>query len=169
MRCRIRKMAAKDIDGIVRALREAKIDVFNRFERGHYPRRAHLFDLSRISRENYQKAFDSKDKQSYYFVAEMNGRIVGAAYGRIFGKSGFSFLHTIAVHPSKQRHGVGEKLLREVIAYSKKQGCHKISLNTLPVLIPALKLYLKLGFVPEAYLRKQWWKVDFIQMSKWLN
>lgn len=162
-------MQSADIDGTVRVVREVTLDAFSRFERGYYPKHAHMFDMSRVSRENYLKALDPKDRENYFFVAEMNGKIVGAANGRIFGRSGFSFLHGIAVHPSKQRQGIGERLLRKVTIYSRQRGCHKISLNTLPVLIPALNLYLKLGFVPEAYLRKQWWKVDFIQMSKWLD
>ncbi len=37
------------------------------------------------------------------------------------------------------------------------------------MLIPAINLYLKFGFVPEAFLRKEWWNVDFIKMSLWLN
>ncbi|MFQ6089727.1 MAG: GNAT family N-acetyltransferase [Candidatus Methanofastidiosia archaeon] len=71
--------------------------------------------------------------------------------------------------PRFQRNGIGSSLLDTVVRYCRKKGCHKISLNTLPVLRPALNFYLKKGFVPEAFLRKQWWKVDFIFMSKWLD
>jgi GNAT superfamily N-acetyltransferase len=72
------------------------------------------------------------------------------------------------MQPLHQRKGLGEALLNHVSKYCKKQKCHKITLYTLPVLILALHLYLKLGFVPEAYLRKEWWEIDFLKMSKWL-
>jgi len=81
---------------------------------------------------------------------------------------GLALLEWICVHPTHQGKGIGEAILKHFIEYCKQQKCHKITLYTLPVLIPALKLYLKLGFVPEAYLHKEWWGVDFIKMSKWL-
>jgi hypothetical protein len=34
--------------------------------------------------------------------------------------------------------------------------------------MPAVNLYMRLGFVPEAYLRREWWEVDFLKMSLWL-
>jgi hypothetical protein len=55
-----------------------------------------------------------------------------------------------------------EKMLRS-------EGCHKVSLNTLPVLMPAVRLAMKFGMLPEAYLREQWWGADFVIMSKWIG
>ncbi|MFQ6068307.1 MAG: GNAT family N-acetyltransferase [Candidatus Bathyarchaeia archaeon] len=109
-----------------------------------------------------------KIETNFIFVAEEKNTVIGVAVGRIVGKSGLARLGWIGVHPSHQRKGTGKALLKEVIKYCRNQGCHKLTLYTLPVLIPALNLYLKLGFVPEAYLRKEWWNVDFIKMSKWL-
>jgi ribosomal protein S18 acetylase RimI-like enzyme len=37
------------------------------------------------------------------------------------------------------------------------------------MLKPAINLYKKLGFVEEAILKKHYWKMDFILMSKWFN
>jgi ribosomal protein S18 acetylase RimI-like enzyme len=37
------------------------------------------------------------------------------------------------------------------------------------MLKPAINLYKKLGFVEEAILKKHYWKMDFILMSKWFD
>lgn len=102
-------------------------------------------------------------------VAEKNKAIVGIAFGEVVGESGLARLGWIGVHPKHQRQGIGKALLNEFVKKCKQKGCHKVTLYTLPVLIPAMNLYLKYGFVPEAYLRKEWWKVDFIKMSLWLG
>ncbi|MCK4439716.1 GNAT family N-acetyltransferase [Candidatus Bathyarchaeota archaeon] len=70
--------------------------------------------------------------------------------------------------PTYQKDSIGKALLEKVIEHCRAEGCHKITLYTLPFLIPAINLYLKYGFVPEAYLHKEWWNVDFMKMSKWL-
>jgi len=105
---------------------------------------------------------------NFAYVAEEERTLLGTAAGRLFGKSGLARLGWIGVHPDHQRKGIGKALLKRVIRYCRDKGCHKLTLYTLPVLIPAVNLYLKLGFVPEAYLHKEWWNVDFIKMSKWL-
>lgn len=61
-------MQRTDIDEAVRIVREATLDAFNRFERGYYPRQAHMFDMSRVSRENYLKDLDPKDRENYFFL-----------------------------------------------------------------------------------------------------
>jgi ribosomal protein S18 acetylase RimI-like enzyme len=58
--------------------------------------------------------------------------------------------------------------MEHAVDYLKAKGCHKVSLHTQSVLMPAINLYMKMGFVPEAYLRNQWWGMNFIYMSKWL-
>jgi len=77
--CKFSQAGAQKASETVRVVREATLDAFNRFERGYYPKQAHVFDVSRVNRENYLKALDSKGGENYFFVAEMNGRIVGAA------------------------------------------------------------------------------------------
>jgi GNAT superfamily N-acetyltransferase len=105
-------------------------------------------------------------------VVEENAKIVGVAVGGILRgnekEGGLALLSSICIHPLHQRKGLGEALLNHIVKYCKQQKCYKITLYTLPVLVPALNLYLKLGFVPEAYLHREWWGIDFLKMSKWL-
>jgi len=162
-------MKSEDAEESARVTVASSEDAWNRYEKNYYPRRALDFDFSRITPENYKKRI--QEPNGFAFVLE-DERIVGTATGEILRgnekEGGLAWLHGICIHPAHQRKGLGEALLNHVVEYCKQQKCHKITLYTLPILVPALHLYLKLGFVPEAYLRKEWWGVDFLKMSKWL-
>ena len=93
-------------------------------------------------------------KTNFAFVAEENGEIVGIAMGRLVGESGLARLGWIGVHPTRQNKGIGRALLEKATEHCRAEGCHKITLYTSPVLIPAINLYLKYSFVPEAYLQR---------------
>ncbi|MEM3788353.1 MAG: GNAT family N-acetyltransferase [Candidatus Bathyarchaeia archaeon] len=166
----IRQMKVEDVVLAVKVSVDAMEDCWNRYEKDYYPKKALEFDKSLHTPENYVKRI--RDDNELLFVAEDGGEIIGIATGRILQgyekEGGLAHLGWICVHPTHQSKGVGEAILKHFIEYCKQQKCHKITLYTLPVLISALKLYLKLGFVPEAYLHKEWWGVDFIKMSKWL-
>jgi len=166
----IRRMALKDAEASAKVSVETMEDCWNRYERNYYPHKALEFDKSMHTSEKYIKG--TQEPHQFLFVAEDMGRIVGVAAGDLLRgyekEGGLARLCWICVHPSQQRRGIGEALLNHVVESCKEQKCHKITLYTLPVLLPALKLYLKVGFVPEAYLRKEWWGIDFIKMSKWL-
>jgi ribosomal protein S18 acetylase RimI-like enzyme len=142
------------------------VDAWEKHERDYYPRRAVDFDISTHSERDFTGSLKSDD--SFSFVAEEEGRIIGIVSGRLFGVSGLARLGWLGVLPEFQGRGVGRKLLDSVIEFCRGRGCHKITLYTLPVLMPAVNLYMKLGFVPEAYLRREWWEVDFLKMSLWL-
>lgn len=143
------------------------VDSWERYEKDYYPRRALEHDLSSRTPEHYKNQLE--DPSRFTFVAEEGGKLVGIASGEILGIPGLARLGTIGIHPGHQRSGVGKALMEKVVKHCEKKGCHKITLYTLPVLIPAINLYLRFGFVPEAYLREEWWAVDFIKMSLWLR
>jgi len=167
---KVRKMRVEDAEESAKVARETMEDAWNRLERDYYPRKALEFDMSLLVPEKYTKGI--QEPNDFHFIAEEDGRIVGVATGTILRGNetvgGLARLGGICVHPLYQGRGVGKALLNHVVDYCRKQKCHKITLYTLQVLIPALNLYLKLGFVPEAYLQKEWWGIDFIKMSKWL-
>ncbi len=162
----VRAMEPKDAEQASEITREIMLDSWEKHEKDYYPRRAVDFDISTHSARDFRESLEG---ESYFtFVAEENDNVVGVVSGKRFGESGLARLGWIGVHPSHQHRGIGKALLAKVISHCKGKGCHKVTLYTLPVLIPALNLYLKLGFVPESYLRREWWGVDFIKMSKWL-
>lgn len=162
----IREMMPRDAEQASKITEETMLDSWQRHEKDHYPREALDFDISMQSAKNLEEAL--KIDTNFAYVADEKDTTLGIAKGRLFGKSGLAKLGWIGVHPDHQRKGIGKALLRRVITYCRDNGCHKLTLNTMPVLIPAINLYLKLGSVPEAYLHKEWWNVDFIKMSKWL-
>ena len=159
-------MKTEDAEQASRMTRTVMLDSWEKNELGTYPRKALEFDMARHSAENYRESL--KADLDFAFVAEDEERIVGVAMGKLVGESGLARLDWIGVHPDHQRKGTGKALLEMVVDYCEAKGCHKITLNTMPALVPAINLYLRAGFVPEAYLHEEWWKVDFIKMSKWL-
>lgn len=163
----VREMRIDDVEDVARALRETLLDSWERLEKHYYPRQALEFDINLNSPEMLKQRLG--DAQNFGFVAEEDNVIVATALGVIFGESGLARLGWIGVHPRYQRRGIGKALLRKVVDHCKSRGCHKITLYTMHVLIPAINLYLRCGFVPEAYLRKEWWQVDFLKMSLWLE
>ena len=163
----IREMAPAAIEETARVTREILQDAWKKFERGFYPEVALDFDISRHSAEELLKDLETENR--FCFVAEDGGRIVGLASGMWYGDAGMGRLGTLGVHPEYQRRGIGRALLNRAVEFCESKGCHKITLYTLPVLMPAVNLYMRTGFAPEAYLRREWWGVDFLKMSKWLR
>ncbi|MFX0097412.1 MAG: GNAT family N-acetyltransferase [Candidatus Hodarchaeota archaeon] len=163
----VREIKLEDIEEASSLSDRTMVDSWEKYEKGYYPRRALEHDISSYSSEYYKSQLE--DPSSFGFVAEENDRLVGIASGRILGTPGLARLGWIGVHPEHQRRGVGKSIMKKVIDHCRAKDCHKITLYTLPVLIPAINLYLRSGFVPEAYLREEWWGVDFIKMSLWLR
>jgi ribosomal protein S18 acetylase RimI-like enzyme len=164
-------MNAADAKEAAQVTAETMRKTWSLYEKGFYPKKALEFDISQLSSENLAKMIGKT--HSFLFVAEEKDKIIGVAVGEILRGhdkvGGLARLSWICVYPSKQRNGIGKALLHHVLEHCRKQKCHKITLYTLQVLIPALNLYFKTGFIPEAFLRKEWWKVDFIKMSTWLE
>jgi len=166
----VRRMSLEDIEDAVSVSATSFEDAWNRYEKDYYPRKALEFDFSRNSPENYRKRI--QEPNDFLFTVKEEAKIVGVAIGGMLRgnekEGGLALLSSICIHPLHQRKRLGETLLNHVVEHCRQQKCHKITLYTLPVLVPAMNLYLKLGFIPEAYLRKEWWGIDFLKMSKWL-
>jgi ribosomal protein S18 acetylase RimI-like enzyme len=160
--------AAESSDGpqAARITEEIMNDAWEKHERGYYPRRAVDFDIASHSAENFERSLQRET--GFAFVAEEDGVVCGVVEGQRIGESGLARLGWIGVRPGNQRRGIGSALLEHVIVHCRAMKCHKVTLYTLPVLLPAINLYLKSGFVPEAFLRREWWGVDFLKMSLWL-
>ena len=61
-----------------------------------------------------------------------------------------SHLLNIAIHPTHQGKGLGNKLLQQVIFQNKTMGVQVISLEVRVSNLPAIKLYEKRGFLKDA-------------------
>ncbi len=163
----VRALEEPDIDETIQVMKDAWNYTYETMEKSHYPKEAHDFDMSLNTPERYTASMEYE--HGFFFIAEMNGKIIGSIRGEIIGASGFALIRNIAVHQDFYGKGGGKALMEHTLEYLKGQGCHKVSLHTQAVLVPAINLYLKIGFIPEAYLAKQWWGCDFIYMSLWLG
>jgi len=160
----IRKMQKKDSKKAGEFCQYTMMWMYKKYLRGAYPREALEFDAGMKSSASLEKRFKNPD--AYGFVALSDGKICGIVLGMVFGNSGLGKINWISVDPKHQHEGIGIRLMMATEGYLRKRGCHKIYLNTLAPLVPAIRLYMKFGLLPEAYLRKHWWGSDFIVMSK---
>jgi len=112
-----------------------------------------------------KQGIESKD--GILLIAEENNEIVGLARGReVAGVCSLGFLGVKKEHRHK---GLGANLLNKLIEVTKERNAHKIWLLTSPRLLPAVRLYISNGFVPEGMLRKHSYGLDMIIYSKFLE
>jgi putative acetyltransferase len=87
-------------------------------------------------------------KGATYFVAELNGEIVGG--GGIFPTDGLPEdtceLVKMYLLPHARGTGLGRRLIEKCITTAKELGYKKIYLESMPELKQALKVYARFGF-----------------------
>ena len=86
------------------------------------------------------------DKGGYILMALLNDTPVGAC-ALIKMENNMFELAKMAVSPHVQGKGVGKLLGGAVIAKAKSLGADKLYLESNTILVPAISLYRKLGFV----------------------
>jgi len=115
-------------------------------------------------KERLRQRMESKD--SIFLVAEEDKEIIGLAQGREY--AGVCHLGFLGVKKEYRGRGVGESLLNRFIEEARKRKAHKVWLFTSPNLLPAIRLYIKKGFVPEGFLRRHSHCLNLIIYSKFL-
>ncbi len=83
--------------------------------------------------------------RSVFFVARMDGRIVGTTAVQEQGK-GRAVLKHQYVHPDYRRRGIGAKLLDAALVYCRVCGYREVELDTAPWMQQAQRLYRSRGF-----------------------
>ncbi len=81
----------------------------------------------------------------YFFVGELNGKVVGYQFNALDGE--FGYLVRIAVHPSVSSQGIGARFMAEAIRFFEQARVLRIMLNTQDDNIHAHRLYEWFGFV----------------------
>lgn len=100
-------------------------------------------------------------------IAEENNEIIGLAIGR--EAAGVCDLRFLGVKKEHRQKGIGTSLLNKLIEVAKERNAHKVWLLTSPRLLPTVRLYIRIGFVPEGMLRKHSHGLDMIIYSKFLE
>jgi len=83
-------------------------------------------------------------------LAERNGRLIGVAgaFHKVIHGDHAGYLHMMAVRPEERRSGIGTALLRACLASFREQGRREVVLDTDASRLPAVRLYLRHGFLP---------------------
>jgi len=88
-------------------------------------------------------------------------RWVALAEGRLIGEASIGITRGLAtlamqVADGHRGRGVGAALLQELIAWSRDQGAHKVTLTVWPHNHPARRLYKRFGFIDEGRLQRHY-------------
>lgn len=84
-------------------------------------------------------------------VLDDGGQPVGfAVFSRVLDEA---CIHNIAVHPLRQRSGLGALLLAAVLKLVEKEGAARCFLEVRVSNLPAHRLYAKFGFKPDGIRR----------------
>ena len=96
-----------------------------------------------------EKMFEAfQGERAAYFVAEMNGKIVGGGGTKHLANTDKNIAELQKVYLLKKTRGlgVGKKIVELCIDFAKQNGYEAIYLETFPNMLQAQKLYKKLGF-----------------------
>jgi len=141
----IRRMAHRDLDGLVELWKEFMNDP-NSLDR---PIPTHA-ENTRRWREFVKKLIDEDSRQIQ--VAEQDGTLVGYAMCQKIVSTPldigykWSYVSDFYVKPTHRRQGIGEGLLQATLEYLKSAGSEQIRLAVWHKNETAIKLYKKLGF-----------------------
>ncbi|HKP68032.1 MAG TPA: GNAT family N-acetyltransferase, partial [Pyrinomonadaceae bacterium] len=99
------------------------------------------------------------------WIAELNGNAVGTVSGLPEGER--FYIRSMAIKPSAQRLGIGQKLVDAFESYARENGFEKIFLYTTYVLPGAKHLYEKNGFyVLRETAPEEWYDMGGLEMEK---
>ena len=79
-----------------------------------------------------------------FVVVEQSGELVGYAFGDVSGLH--AHVTRLAVHPARQRRGIGAQLLADLIAHFQAHDVARITVNTQTDNEASLRLYRRFGF-----------------------
>jgi ribosomal protein S18 acetylase RimI-like enzyme len=97
---------------------------------------------------------EAKAKDAVVLVAELEGRVVGYAYGRLEERDWNALLdahagfHDLWVDPEARSTGAGKALAEALIEALTKLGAKQIVLSASPKNETAQRLFVRLGFRP---------------------
>ena len=99
------------------------------------------------------------------WIAELNGDAVGTVSG--LPDAGRFYIRSMAIKPSAQRGGIGQKLLDALESHAREAGFEKLYLYTTLVLPGAKRLYEKNGFyVLRETEPEEWFDMGGLEMEK---
>lgn len=117
-----------------------------KLEKNHVPQIAEIEKCCFSDPWNEESiASELENRLSLWLVALEGDRVAGYVGSQtVLGEAD---MMNIAVHPDFRRKGIGEALVKKLIAELSQRGCHSLTLEVRASNGPAKSLYEKLGFV----------------------
>jgi RimJ/RimL family protein N-acetyltransferase len=97
--------------------------------------------------------------------AEREGDVVGFMILTEGNIEALAQIQLIGVEKSKRGHGIGKELVKSAVAHVSSLKQVKLKLFTRPWNIGMSKVCIDLGFIPEAYLKKDYLGEDLVLYS----
>ena len=127
--------------------------------------------------ERFFKAGDRTDPETVRenmsegtFLVMLDGdEMIACVWIRIIGDR--AYLGTLSVDPSRQKSGIGARMMQEAEAYAREQGCSAIDIRIVNLRTELPPIYRKFGFVETGTevlsdTTKFTQPVHFLKMSK---
>ncbi|MHB8294617.1 MAG: GNAT family N-acetyltransferase [Acidimicrobiales bacterium] len=97
------------------------------------------------------RLLEAEDVAETYVAVSASGDLVGTASARLLPDAypGAGYLHWVGVSSNARRSGLGRLLSERVLAHFQRLGLERAVLETDDERLPAIRVYLKLGFVPS--------------------
>ncbi len=96
----------------------------------------------------------------FFLVLDSEGKIAASAAVQLGEHTqGSATVHAVCTSPAHRGHGLGKLVTLAVMDYAQRRGIRDVWLTTDDFRLPAVKLYLKLGFLPVLYepdMRGRW-------------
>src|SRR5687767_11437128 len=144
-----------------RVVAELILEAFAPFEAEYT---AGAFEYTTPKAEQIRPRFD----EGPIWIAEVGGEAVGTVSG--LPDSERFYIRSMAIKPSVQRAGIGQRLLDALESYAREQGFEKLYLYTTYVLPGARRLYEKNGFyVLRETQPEEWFDMVGLEMEKKLK
>jgi GNAT superfamily N-acetyltransferase len=96
-----------------------------------------------------RKLIDAGDVEEIYVVAE-GDRLLATASARVMPiYPGSGYLHWVAADPDVHGKGLGTLISVRVLQHFRERGLRDAVLETNDFRLPAIRAYMRLGFIPE--------------------
>ncbi|VTQ04946.1 GNAT family N-acetyltransferase [Sphingobacterium daejeonense] len=144
MELQIRKALESEIN-ILLEFEQGIVDAERPFDNSLKEGEIHYYDLTELIRSD----------KAEVLLAVINDEIVGSGYAKILKAKPYqkfeeyAYLRFMYVKPTFRGHGINQKILNNLIEWSKEKGLTEVKLDVYDENEIAKKAYLKAGFKPN--------------------
>ena len=107
----------------------------------------------KLTREQFvERMYNDKTVKRIFYTAESaTGKLCGTTAAQIKDDSDYGVVHMVCVHRDQKGKGLSRPVCTAVLEFMYAEGVKEISLSTDDFRIPAISLYISLGFLPYLY------------------